>query len=78
MFGAGTACVVCPISRILYVNEELNIPTMKNNAELSRRFLNVLTDIQVKNAVLFNTTIRCSFDIYPIHGNNVTYINDPF
>lgn len=46
MFGAGTACVVCPIDRILYMDEELLIPTMDNGAELSRRFLDVLTDIQ--------------------------------
>lgn len=27
MFGAGTACVVCPIKRILYIDQPLYIPT---------------------------------------------------
>ncbi|XP_025047112.1 branched-chain-amino-acid aminotransferase, cytosolic isoform X1 [Alligator sinensis] len=46
MFGAGTACVVCPVSKILYNNENLNIPTMENGPQLATRFLNKLTDIQ--------------------------------
>ncbi|CAF1523149.1 unnamed protein product, partial [Didymodactylos carnosus] len=47
MFGAGTACIVCPIERIVYEGKNLNIPTMKNGAPLTTRFLNELTDIQV-------------------------------
>ncbi|XP_034984170.1 branched-chain-amino-acid aminotransferase, cytosolic isoform X3 [Zootoca vivipara] len=46
MFGAGTACVVCPISTILYLGENLHIPTMENGPQLASRFLNQLSDIQ--------------------------------
>ncbi|KAJ6666248.1 hypothetical protein lerEdw1_000520, partial [Lerista edwardsae] len=46
MFGAGTACVVCPIATILYLGENLHIPTMENGPQLATRFLNQLTDIQ--------------------------------
>ncbi|XP_077123314.1 branched-chain-amino-acid aminotransferase, cytosolic isoform X4 [Ranitomeya variabilis] len=44
MFGAGTACVVCPVGRILYKDENLDIPTNEN--KLAARFLKELTDIQ--------------------------------
>ncbi|XP_053798751.1 branched-chain-amino-acid aminotransferase, cytosolic isoform X2 [Vidua macroura] len=46
MFGAGTACIVCPISKILYKGKHLHIPTMENGPELTTRFLNKLSDIQ--------------------------------
>lgn len=46
VFGAGTACVVCPVERILYEGKNLHIPTMDNNAVLTTRFLKALTDIQ--------------------------------
>ncbi|XP_054845258.1 branched-chain-amino-acid aminotransferase, cytosolic isoform X3 [Eublepharis macularius] len=46
MFGAGTACVVCPISTILYMGENLHIPTMENGPQIATRFLKQLTDIQ--------------------------------
>jgi len=46
LFGAGTACVVCPIERILYDGTELEIPTMVNNAALTMRLHKALTDIQ--------------------------------
>ncbi|KAM4901221.1 branched-chain-amino-acid aminotransferase, cytosolic isoform 3-T3 [Sylvia borin] len=46
MFGAGTACIVCPISKILYKGKHLHIPTMENGPELTSRFLNKLSDIQ--------------------------------
>ncbi|KGL81653.1 Branched-chain-amino-acid aminotransferase, cytosolic, partial [Tinamus guttatus] len=46
MFGAGTACVVCPISKILYKGKHLHIPTMENGPDLATRFLNKLSDIQ--------------------------------
>ncbi|XP_048356208.1 branched-chain-amino-acid aminotransferase, cytosolic isoform X3 [Sphaerodactylus townsendi] len=46
MFGAGTACVVCPISTILYQGETLHIPTMDNGPKIATRFLKELTDIQ--------------------------------
>lgn len=44
MFGAGTACVVCPVKRILYVDEELFIPNDPNG--LASRFHEGLTAIQ--------------------------------
>jgi len=46
LFGAGTACNVCPIERILYDGMELEIPTMDNNAELTMRLHQAMTDIQ--------------------------------
>ncbi|KAM5263637.1 branched-chain-amino-acid aminotransferase, cytosolic [Ctenodactylus gundi] len=46
MFGSGTACVVCPVSDILYKDEMLHIPTMENGPKLASRILDKLTDIQ--------------------------------
>nr|XP_006633247.2 PREDICTED: branched-chain-amino-acid aminotransferase, cytosolic isoform X2 [Lepisosteus oculatus] len=46
MFGSGTACVVCPVGRILYQEENLHIPTMDNGPKLATRILKQLTDIQ--------------------------------
>lgn len=46
MFGAGTACVVSPVEKILYVNDMLNIPTMSEGAPIAMRFYHELTDIQ--------------------------------
>ncbi|XP_078484488.1 branched-chain-amino-acid aminotransferase, cytosolic [Ciona intestinalis] len=46
MFGAGTACVVCPIDKILYMDQTLEIPTMENGPEIASRFYKELTDIQ--------------------------------
>uniref|UniRef100_UPI00398F11DB branched-chain-amino-acid aminotransferase, cytosolic-like isoform X2 n=1 Tax=Pristiophorus japonicus TaxID=55135 RepID=UPI00398F11DB len=46
IFGAGTACVVCPVDRILYQGQSYHIPTMENGPELAKRFLKELTDIQ--------------------------------
>ncbi|MEE6477442.1 hypothetical protein FKM82_011512 [Ascaphus truei] len=46
MFGSGTACVVCPVSKILYKNENLHIPTMENGPKIAGRCLKQLTDIQ--------------------------------
>jgi branched-chain amino acid aminotransferase len=48
MFGAGTACVVSPVEKILYVDDMLNIPTMSEGAPITMRFYNELTDIQVR------------------------------
>ncbi|XP_056409884.1 branched-chain-amino-acid aminotransferase, cytosolic [Hyla sarda] len=44
MFGAGTACVVCPVGSILYKNEKLEIPSKEN--KVAARVLKELTDIQ--------------------------------
>ncbi|XP_038054768.1 branched-chain-amino-acid aminotransferase, cytosolic-like [Patiria miniata] len=46
IFGAGTACVVCPVSSILYQGEDLQIPTTGEGAALATRLYNELNDIQ--------------------------------
>nr|XP_033809358.1 branched-chain-amino-acid aminotransferase, cytosolic isoform X2 [Geotrypetes seraphini] len=46
MFGSGTACIVCPVSKILYMDENLHIPTMENGPKLTSRILKQLSDIQ--------------------------------
>lgn len=46
IFGAGTACVVCPVNRILFLKEDILIPTMDTGAEVANRFYKELTDIQ--------------------------------
>ena len=47
LFGAGTACVVCPISRLLYQGRDIHIPVPAEGADsVSRRFYNALMDIQ--------------------------------
>ncbi|TMS36522.1 hypothetical protein L596_003668 [Steinernema carpocapsae] len=52
MFGAGTACVVSPIGRILHKNrvtgqyDELIIPTMDNKPNLMQKFYESIMDIQ--------------------------------
>uniref|UniRef100_A0A8U7NDW3 Branched-chain-amino-acid aminotransferase n=1 Tax=Corvus moneduloides TaxID=1196302 RepID=A0A8U7NDW3_CORMO len=47
MFGAGTACVVCPVGGILYQDELHPVPTMENGPKVASRFLQELSDIQV-------------------------------
>ncbi|XP_065835628.1 branched-chain-amino-acid aminotransferase-like [Oscarella lobularis] len=46
MFGAGTACVVCPVDRILYNEKNYHIPTMDNGAPIAKRAHKELTSIQ--------------------------------
>jgi len=52
IFGAGTACVVSPVGRILYRNptssqhEELLIPTMSSKANIMQRFFDIIMDMQ--------------------------------
>ncbi|XP_051817268.1 branched-chain-amino-acid aminotransferase, cytosolic isoform X2 [Antechinus flavipes] len=46
MFGCGTACIVCPVSDVLYKGENIHVPTMENGPKLATRILNQLTDIQ--------------------------------
>ncbi|KAK7938275.1 hypothetical protein WMY93_001601 [Mugilogobius chulae] len=46
VFGAGTACVVCPVGSLLYKGKTFEIPTMKNGPDLAKRFYKELTDIQ--------------------------------
>ncbi|KAK2565396.1 Branched-chain-amino-acid aminotransferase [Acropora cervicornis] len=45
MFGAGTACVVSPVNRILFEGQNIMIPTMEN-FEVCKRFYEELTAIQ--------------------------------
>ena len=53
MFGAGTACVVAPVNKILYKNkatkeyENLHIPTMEAQPNLMMRFYKAINDIMV-------------------------------
>ncbi|XP_039909675.1 branched-chain-amino-acid aminotransferase, mitochondrial-like isoform X1 [Hirundo rustica] len=46
MFGAGTACVVCPVGEILYQDKLHPVPTMENGPRVAGRFLRELSDIQ--------------------------------
>ena len=46
MFGAGTACIVSPISHIDFVTEKYYIPTMDQPEPVFKMFLNYLTNIQ--------------------------------
>ncbi|KAG7263787.1 hypothetical protein CRUP_009971, partial [Coryphaenoides rupestris] len=47
VFGAGTACVVCPVGSLLYKDKvTYQIPTMQNGPDLAKRFYKELTDIQ--------------------------------
>lgn len=46
VFGAGTACVVCPVGKITYLGEDLHMPTIDLADQLNQRFLKALTDIQ--------------------------------
>jgi branched-chain amino acid aminotransferase len=45
-FGAGTACVVCPIESILYKDVKYKIPTMETGAKVMSRIAKELNDIQ--------------------------------
>lgn len=46
MFGAGTACVVCPIERINFAGRDYEIPTMKSGGKYMSEYLKQLYDIQ--------------------------------
>ncbi|XP_057290007.1 branched-chain-amino-acid aminotransferase, mitochondrial-like [Hydractinia symbiolongicarpus] len=46
IFAAGTACVVCPIGKILYKNQLLEIPCTESDGMLAPRFYKSLLDIQ--------------------------------
>eukprot|EP00118_Oscarella_pearsei_P025746 m.308699 g.308699 ORF g.308699 m.308699 type:complete len:386 (+) comp44534_c0_seq1:51-1208(+) len=49
MFGAGTACVVCPINRIQYHGKDYKIPIMEKSASIASRAFLELTAIQWGN-----------------------------
>lgn len=46
MFGAGTACIVCPINRINYMDTDLLIPTLEHAKPIYARIKDTLSDIQ--------------------------------
>lgn len=46
MFGAGTACIVCPVEKIIYDGKTYNLATMNNGAPLTTRFHDELVAIQ--------------------------------
>lgn len=46
IFGAGTACAVCPVGQITFKGQDLKIPTMDGPDPVNHRFLKALTDIQ--------------------------------
>ena len=51
LFGAGTACVVCPVDKIVYrtkqdVMRTLHIPTMAQQPCLMQKFFDTVTRIQ--------------------------------
>lgn len=46
MFGCGTACVICPIERLVHRGDDLYIPTMEQKDPLATRVLKAITDIQ--------------------------------
>ena len=48
VFGAGTACLVCPINKILYKGEDLVISESLEPMELTKRFYNEICDIHVR------------------------------
>ncbi|MEQ2178707.1 hypothetical protein GOODEAATRI_016909, partial [Goodea atripinnis] len=50
VFGAGTACVVCPVETLLYKGKTYQVPTMQNGPDLAKRFFKELTDIQHSQA----------------------------
>uniref|UniRef100_A0ABD2W856 Branched-chain-amino-acid aminotransferase n=1 Tax=Trichogramma kaykai TaxID=54128 RepID=A0ABD2W856_9HYME len=45
-FGAGTACIVSPVSFIQYMDQELYIPTLDHAEPIHRTFFQRLTEIQ--------------------------------
>ncbi|KAG7204369.1 hypothetical protein KM043_004813 [Ampulex compressa] len=46
LFGAGTACIVSPISYIDFVGQELHIPTLEHHKPIYKALRKHLTDIQ--------------------------------
>lgn len=59
MFGSGTACMVCPVNKILYEDENIYIPTMENGPDLTKRFHTELNDIQYGRKEHEWTTVIC-------------------
>lgn len=70
LFGAGTACVVCPVEKILYEGKMLEIPTMSEGAPLTNRLHKTLLDIQVR---VISLKSDASYD-QPINNTNYRYL----
>ena len=47
IFGAGTACVVCPVERIHYMGGDIHIPTEESEDALYKKLYKELNDIFV-------------------------------
>ncbi|ODM98426.1 Branched-chain-amino-acid aminotransferase, cytosolic [Orchesella cincta] len=45
MFGAGTACIVCPVCSISYLGEKIDIPTAEQENPVYMKVLNTLSNI---------------------------------
>ncbi|KAI1281989.1 Branched-chain-amino-acid aminotransferase, cytosolic [Halotydeus destructor] len=45
MFGAGTACCVCPVGKISFQGDEITVPTMDAKEPLNQRIMMHLSDI---------------------------------
>jgi branched-chain amino acid aminotransferase len=45
VFGSGTACVVCPVNKIMFKGQELSIPGTDNPKSLAQRFFKDINDI---------------------------------
>jgi branched-chain amino acid aminotransferase len=47
-FGAGTACIVCPVQKIHFKGKDYNIPLeLGNSGKLTKRLLDKIQSIQV-------------------------------
>ncbi|XP_070847719.1 branched-chain-amino-acid aminotransferase, cytosolic [Chaetodon trifascialis] len=46
VFGSGTACMICPIGRIVYQGQNLCLPAQDKDSKLTSRISKELTDIQ--------------------------------
>ncbi|XP_053977866.1 branched-chain-amino-acid aminotransferase, cytosolic [Hylaeus volcanicus] len=46
LFGAGTACIVSPISYIEFLDRPLHVPTLEHSEPVYKKFFKYLTDIQ--------------------------------
>lgn len=46
MFGTGTACVICPIGNVDYLENNYTIPTSESEDQLSKRIYKFITDLQ--------------------------------
>lgn len=45
IFGAGTACIVSPVNRIKYLNENIHLPMDNESDKISSRLLERISEI---------------------------------